>query len=72
MNDRMRAIGILKEAREILALRLQERVLDQSEEILADARGDSYPLACEACESENLDVSYPESLCSACSHRVYC
>jgi len=42
MNDRMRAIGILKEAREILAQRLQEKVLDQSEEILADARGDSY------------------------------
>lgn len=37
--------------------------------VYSDARGDSYRLACEECESENLEVSYPESLCSACSYR---
>ncbi len=42
MNDRARAIAILKQAREILAQRLTERVLDCAEEILDDARGDSY------------------------------
>jgi hypothetical protein len=42
MNDRGRAIAILREAREILAQRLQERLLETSEEILADARGESY------------------------------
>jgi hypothetical protein len=39
---RNRAITILTEAREILADRLTERVLDYADEILADARGDSY------------------------------
>lgn len=39
---RNRAIAVLTEAREILADRLTERVLDSAEEILADARGDSY------------------------------
>jgi hypothetical protein len=42
MNDRNRALEILKEAKETLANRLTERVLDQQEEILADAGGDSY------------------------------
>lgn len=42
MNDRARALAILKEAREILAKRLTERVLDNAEELLDDARGDSY------------------------------
>ncbi|WP_425615177.1 hypothetical protein NA78x_005077 [Anatilimnocola sp. NA78] len=39
---RNRAIAILTEAREILAARLTERVLDSAEEILNDARGESY------------------------------
>jgi len=42
MTDRQRAQDILRQAREILASRLSELVLDQSEEILADARGESY------------------------------
>jgi hypothetical protein len=42
MNDRARALAILKEAREILIRRLTERVLENPEEILDDARGDSY------------------------------
>lgn len=42
MNDRARAIAILKQARDILARRLTERVLDNAEELLDDARGDSY------------------------------
>src|SRR5688500_11860951 len=42
MNDRARALEILKEAKAILAERLTEMVSEQAEEILADARGDSY------------------------------
>jgi hypothetical protein len=42
MSDRQRALKILREAREILAQRLSELVLEQAEAILADARGDSY------------------------------
>jgi hypothetical protein len=42
MSHRKRSLDVLREAREILAQRLTELVLDQSEEILADARGDSY------------------------------
>lgn len=42
MNDRARALEILREAKAILAERLTEKVLEQAEEILADARGDSY------------------------------
>lgn len=42
MNDRSRAIEILREARAVLADRLTEQVLQQADEILADARGDSY------------------------------
>jgi hypothetical protein len=42
MNERARAIELLKQARTILAERLAELVLDQGEELLADARGDSY------------------------------
>ena len=42
MNERSRAISLLNEAREILAVRLTEMVLEQAEDILADARGDSY------------------------------
>jgi len=42
MNDRTRALDVLREAKAILADRLTEKVLEQAEEILADARGDSY------------------------------
>jgi len=42
MNDRKRAIAVLREARQILSDRLTERVLETAEEILADARGESY------------------------------
>jgi hypothetical protein len=42
MTDRTRALDVLRQAREILAQRLTELVVDQSEEILADARGESY------------------------------
>lgn len=41
-TERTRALEILQEAREILAQRLTERVLESAEEILSDARGDSY------------------------------
>ncbi len=42
MSQRVRAIEILKEARTILAERLTEMVLEQREELLEDARGESY------------------------------
>lgn len=42
MSQRKRALDLLREAREILAERLTELAIEQSEEILADARGDSY------------------------------
>jgi hypothetical protein len=42
MSHRKRALDLLREAREILAERLTELTIEQSEEILADARGDSY------------------------------
>src|SRR5581483_5060539 len=42
MNDRQRATDILKNARNILAERLTELVLEQRDELLDDARGDSY------------------------------
>jgi len=42
MNDRLRATEVLRNARNILAERLTELVLDQREELLEDARGDSY------------------------------
>jgi hypothetical protein len=42
MNDRQRAIALLTEARDALAHRLTERVLELADEVLADARGDSY------------------------------
>jgi hypothetical protein len=42
MTDRQRAHEILKEAKEALTLRLTELVLESGEEILADARGESY------------------------------
>lgn len=42
MSDRERALDILREARDLLAQRLAERVLDAEEGLLDDARGDSY------------------------------
>lgn len=42
MNDRQRAMEVLREARAILAERLTELVLSQQAELLDDARGDSY------------------------------
>ncbi|MDX1945811.1 MAG: hypothetical protein SFU86_10475 [Pirellulaceae bacterium] len=42
MSDRNRALEVLQEAREILARRLTELVVEQADDILADARGDSY------------------------------
>lgn len=42
MNERKRALEVLREAKAILAERLTEKVSEQAEEILADARGDSY------------------------------
>lgn len=42
MNERMKAIEVLREARTVLADRLTEKIVEQAEEILADARGDSY------------------------------
>jgi hypothetical protein len=42
MNDRARAIETLREAKALLADRLTERVVLLAEDILADARGDSY------------------------------
>lgn len=49
MNDRLRAIDTLQQAREVLIHRLTERILDAREEILDDAAGHSY-----ASEIENL------------------
>jgi hypothetical protein len=42
MTDRQRAHDILREAKEALAERLTELVLAAADDILADARGDSY------------------------------
>jgi hypothetical protein len=42
MNDRARASDVLRKARTILAERLTERINEQSDELLDDARGDSY------------------------------
>lgn len=42
MTPRAQARAVLEEAREILAARLAEQVLEASEAILDDARGDSY------------------------------
>ena len=42
MTDRQRAHEILKQAKEALSQRLTELVLESADEILADARGESY------------------------------
>jgi len=48
MNERQRAIDILKRSREILAERLTERILDAHEDILNDVLGLSYTSEIEA------------------------
>jgi hypothetical protein len=42
MSERERAIDILRQARDLLAQRLSDRILESEEELLDDARGDSY------------------------------
>jgi len=42
MNDRSDAISVLQQAREILAQRLTERILESRQEILDDAEGNSF------------------------------
>lgn len=42
MNDRVRALEILRRARDLLADRLTDRILAAEEGLLDDARGDSY------------------------------
>src|SRR5204862_7945554 len=42
MNDRARAAEILRKARAILAERLTDKILEQREDLLDDAPGDSY------------------------------
>jgi hypothetical protein len=42
MSDRARALEVLRQARDLLAQRLTERILDAEEALLDDARGDSY------------------------------
>jgi hypothetical protein len=42
MDERARAIQILKQTREALARRLTERILEAEEEILAEAEGETY------------------------------
>jgi hypothetical protein len=42
MNDRARATEVLREARTILAERLMELIVERRDELLDDARGDSY------------------------------
>ena len=65
MNDRNRALKILKEAKETLANRLTEKVLEQQEEILADAGGDSYMNEIESLyEQIGLKLSHVNSMLS--------
>lgn len=42
MNDRAHALAILRQARDILAHRLTERIVEMEEELLDDARGLTY------------------------------
>ena len=65
MNDRNRALQILKEAKETLANRLTEKVLEQEEEILADAGGESYMNEIESLyEQIGLKLSHVNSMLS--------
>ena len=62
MNDRNRALKILKEAKETLTGRLTEKVLELEEEILADARGDSYMNEIETVWPLRLETSNDRSV----------
>lgn len=42
MNERFRAIEILRQARELLVQELSERIVDAEEGVLEDARGQTY------------------------------
>jgi hypothetical protein len=42
MSERTRALEVLQQARETLSARLTELVLEQADDLLADARGESY------------------------------
>ena len=42
MSERIQALEVLRKARDLLAQRLTERILDAEEGLLDDARGDSY------------------------------
>lgn len=42
MHDRLRAIGILREARDLLVEQLSERIVSAEENVLDDARGQTY------------------------------
>ena len=42
MSERGKALDVLRQARDLLAQRLTERVLEVEEGLLDDARGDSY------------------------------
>jgi len=65
MNDRTRAIDILKEARAILGERLTEKILEQGEDILADARGESYMSEIESLyEQVGLKLSHVSQMLS--------
>ncbi len=52
MDDRALAISILKRARDILAARLAERVIQSGEEIIEDALGNSYSSEIETIHDE--------------------
>lgn len=65
MNDRNRALKVLREAKETLANRLTEKVLEQAEDILADAGGDSYMNEIETLyEQIGLKLSHVNSMLS--------
>lgn len=52
MNDRARAISVLQQARDILAERLTERILESREAILEDALGLSYSSEIDAVQEQ--------------------
>jgi hypothetical protein len=52
MNDRARAISVLQQARDILAERLTERILESRDQILEDALGLSYSSEIDAVQEQ--------------------
>lgn len=52
MNDRARAISVLQQARDILAERLTERILESRDQILEDALGMSYSSEIDAVQEQ--------------------